>query len=188
MTKHFSFTLPIAALLAAVGGGMLVAFRLRPVQVKGGVAKVQIALGQLGTSNRLAAPAQNLVAGDSVERAFDLSNTGAGRVSVLALTTTAASSSVLDTDTRNGLQLRIDRCSRAWTESGPPYRYSCPGRPGVVVATRPIIGTNIPLLRLRDVRRPGMTAHLRLTLTLPASAPHALEGRTSKIQYEFVGA
>src|SRR5690349_7183991 len=74
----------------------------------------------LGAANRLTTGASNLVPGDTVERAVDITNNGSAgtsQVGSITLTTTASPSSLLDTDTTNGLQMQIDSCSVAWTES-----------------------------------------------------------------------
>src|SRR6476646_8705635 len=81
---------------------------------------VTIGLGTAGgTDNRLTVAAANIVPGDTIQRAVKLSNLGNADLSAVALTTAATTSSVLDTDAANGLQLAIDKCSVAWTESGP---------------------------------------------------------------------
>src|SRR5207302_1773333 len=64
------------------------------------------------------------------------------------LTTNATGSSLLDTDATNGLQLAIDKCSQAWTESGPPYTYTCGGSTSSVLASRALIGSSIALSNL----------------------------------------
>src|SRR5579864_6041493 len=89
--------------------------------------------------------ASNLVPGDTIQRAIDITNNGsAGTSSVgsIVLTTTAPTSSLLDTDTTNGLQIVVDKCSVAWTESGPPYTYTCGGTTTSVLTTRAVIGNN----------------------------------------------
>ncbi|HEV8627054.1 MAG TPA: TasA family protein, partial [Acidimicrobiia bacterium] len=75
---------------------------------------VLIALGNTGAStNRLTVNASGLVPGDTVQRSFDITNTGSQDMASVALTTTASPSSLLDTDTTNGLQMVVDRCSVA---------------------------------------------------------------------------
>ena len=86
------------------------------------------------------------------------------------LTTNATPSSLLDTDTTNGLQLSIDSCSTTWTESGPPYSYTCPGATATVLASRPVIGTDMPLQNLGSVT-PGATDHLRVPPSGSCAAP-----------------
>lgn len=150
---------------------------------------VTISLGPAGTStNRLSVGASGLVPGDTVARAVDLTNSGNQALSAVALTTTATTSSALDTDPINGLQMEIDACSLPWTESGtaPAYSYSCTGTQTTVVASQPVIGTNIAMPGLNSLS-PSGTDHLRVTLTLPATAGNSFQGLTSVISYGFTG-
>lgn len=150
---------------------------------------VSIAVGATGPANRLTIGANGLVAGDTVQRAVDLINNGSGSSDNLAsiqLTTAAAPSSTLDTDASNGLQMAIDHCSVAWTESASPYTYTCGGATTTALASRPVIGSNLALSNLASLTT-GSTDHLRVILTLPASAPNSLQGQSSTLSYTFVG-
>ena len=140
-----------------------------------------------GAANRLTMGAANMVAGDTVQRAVDLINTGTGTSDPLAsiqLTTSASPSSALDTDTVTGLQMSIDKCSVAWTESAAPYTYTCGGTTTSVLSSRAVIGTSLALANLSALTT-GSTDHLHVTLTLPAAAPNALQGKSSVISYTF---
>ena len=102
-----------------------------------------------GTNNRLSVGASNLAAGDTIQRSVDVKNTGSLTLANVTLTTTATTSSLLDTDTTNGLQMVIDKCSVAWTETGgPPYTYTCGGTTTSVLASAPVIGTNLTLANI----------------------------------------
>ena len=141
----------------------------------------------LGAANRLTVGATNLVPGDTIQRAVDITNNGsAGTSSVgsVSLTTTASPSSLLDTDTTNGLQMVIDKCSVAWTESGPPYTYTCGGTTTSVLASKAVIGNNVALSNMSSITA-GNTDHLRVTLTLPAAAGNTLQGQSSTLSYVF---
>ena len=81
----------------------------------------------LAPFNRLGTGASPIAAGDTMQRAIDLSYSGSISFGSATLTTNATTSSSLDTDATDGLQIAIDRCSQAWTESGPPYTYTCSG-------------------------------------------------------------
>jgi predicted ribosomally synthesized peptide with SipW-like signal peptide len=151
---------------------------------------VSIALGSAGTAaNRLTIGASNLVAGDTIQRAVDLTSTSSDPLASVALTTTASPTSGLDTDTTNGLQMVIDKCSVAWTESGtaPAYTYSCGGTSSTVLSSRPVIQSSVALSNLAATASGSSTDHLRVTLTLPSTAPNALQGASSSISYNFVG-
>jgi hypothetical protein len=108
-------------------------------------------------------------------------------MSSASLTTDASPSSGLDTDTTNGLQLSIDRCSVAWTESGvgPSYTYSCSGSTTGVLSSLPVIGTDMPLDNL--VLTPGADNYLRVTLSLPNTAGNGLQNSSSTIGFTFTG-
>ncbi len=135
--------------------------------------------------NRLGTGASPIAAGDTMQRAIDLSYSGTISFGSATLTTSATSSSLLDTDATNGLQIAIDKCSQAWTESGPPYTYTCGGSTSSVLASRALIGSSIALSSLTLAA--GSTDHLRVTVTLPSSADNTLENKSSTIDYTFTG-
>lgn len=153
-----------------------------------GTGTVTVGLGASGTSaNRLSVAATDMAPGDTVQRSVDLANSGSIDLSGVTLTTTASPSSILDTDAANGLQLAVDRCSAAWTESASaPYTYTCSGTISPVLASRPVIGANLALSNLGSLVA-GATDHLRVTLTLPAAADNSFQGKSSTITYTFTG-
>jgi spore coat-associated protein N len=150
---------------------------------------VTIALGTPGAANRLTVNATGVAPGDTIQRAFQLSNSGTIDLTAApTLTTTASPSSLLDTDATNGLQMVIDKCSVAWTESGPPYTYTCSGTSSSVLASRAVIGSAVSLSNLGDLVTAGAGPdYLRLTLTLPSSAGNTFQGLTSTLTYTFNG-
>jgi hypothetical protein len=147
-----------------------------------------IELGAAGTgANRLDVGASGILPGDTVQRAVDLKNSGDAALSTVSLTTSASPSSKLDTDTTNGLQMTIDSCPSAWTESGTePYTYTCSGTTKTVLASRPVVGSNLDLGSLASLT-PGNTDHLRVTMALPQTADETFEGLTSAIGFVFTG-
>lgn len=152
---------------------------------------VSIALGAAGPANRLTLGASGLLPGDTMQRVVDLSNSGvAGSddLGSVALTTAAATSSLLDTDATNGLKVAIDKCSQTWTESGssPAFTYTCGGTTTSVLAERAVIGSSVSLANLASLAA-GQTDRLRFTLTLPATAPNAMQGLSSQLTYTFTG-
>jgi hypothetical protein len=138
-------------------------------------------------NNRLSVGAANLAAGDSVQRAVNIKNTGTIDMAAVTLTTSApVTSSLLDTDTSNGLQMVISQCSVPWTESGgPAYTYTCGGSTTSVVASRPVVGSNLALSGL--TLTPNTSNYLRVTLTLPSAAPDTLQNQSSVINFAFTG-
>ncbi|MCW2923747.1 MAG: hypothetical protein JWM98_1151 [Thermoleophilia bacterium] len=146
---------------------------------------VTLGLGAAGgVDNRLTVGTANLAAGDTIERAVKLTNSGTLDLSTATLTTTATTSSLLDTDATNGLQMQVDKCSAAWTESAAPYTYTCSGTTTAVVAARAVIGSNLALGSLASLTVGG-SDYLRVKLTLPAAAPNTLQGLASTLQYRF---
>ena len=138
-----------------------------------------------GPTNRLGTGASLVAAGDSMQRAIDLNYAGSISFGSATLTTNATTSSALDTDATDGLQMAIDRCSVAWTESGPPYTYTCSGTTSSVLASAPVIGSNLALSNLTLTA--GSTDHLRVTVTLPGTAGNSFENLSSTIAYTFTG-
>lgn len=136
-------------------------------------------------NNRLSIGASNLAAGDTIQRAVNVKDTGSIPLASVTLTTSATTSSLLNTDTTNGLQMVIDKCSIAWTEggAGPPYTYTCGGTTTSVLASAPVIGTNLTLSNVTLTA--GTDNFLRVTLTLPSAAPNTLQGQSSVINYAF---
>jgi spore coat-associated protein N len=150
---------------------------------------VTIALGATGAStNRLTVGASNIAPGDTIQRSVDLIDSGSIDLASITLSTNATSSSLLDTDATNGLQMVIDRCSNAWTEGGtaPAYTYTCSGATSTVLASRAIIGTNLALSNLSALTN-GVTDHLRVTLSFPSAAPNSFQNQSSTVQYTFTG-
>ena len=150
---------------------------------------VLVALGNTGAStNRLTVNASGLVPGDTVQRSFDIANTGSQDLATVALTTTASPSSLLDTDTTHGLQMVVDRCSVPWTESGssPAFTYSCSGSTTTIVSSRPVIQSSVTMAGLSALTSGG-TDRLRLTLTFPSTAGSTFQGLSSTLTYSFLG-
>jgi spore coat-associated protein N len=135
--------------------------------------------------SRLGTGASPIAAGDTMQRAVDLSYSGSISFGSATVTTSATTSSALDTDTTNGLQIAIDRCSQAWTESGPPYTYTCGGSTSSVLASRALIGSNVALSNLTLTA--GVTDHLRVTVSFPSAAGNTLQNQSSTVSYTFTG-
>jgi spore coat-associated protein N len=138
-----------------------------------------------GPTNRLGTGASTIAAGDSMQRAIDLNYAGSISFGSATLTTSASASSALDTDATDGLHIAIDKCSVAWTESGPPYTYTCGGSTSTVLASSPVIGSNVALSNLTLTA--GSTDHLRVTVTLPSSAGNTFQNLSSTVGYTFTG-
>lgn len=127
--------------------------------------------------------ASGIAPGDTVEQVMTLRNTGSAAWTQVALTTAASPSSLLDTDVRSGLQVRIDRCSVPWTEQGasPRRRYACRGTRSVVLAPGPAIRTRARLAGLHAAV-PGASDQLRVATSLPRRAGNQFQGLSSTIE------
>lgn len=149
---------------------------------------VNIVLGTSGATNRLSVAATGLVPGDTVSRAVTLSNTGDQNLASVVLTTAATTSSKLDSDAAEGLQLQIQSCPTAWTESGtsPSYSYTCSTTPATVLASRSVIGSTMALSGLNALTS-TRTDYLVVKLTLPDTADNTLQGQSSVIGFSFTG-
>jgi hypothetical protein len=126
-----------------------------------------------------------MLAGDSRSALVDLVDNGTTPLSTLTLTSTATSSSILDQDTVNGLQLTVESCSVAWTTgASAPY---CSGTAHSYL-TQPIVMSNAPL-DSSPALAPMKIDHLKLTAALPNSATAAaFQGATSNLSFVFTGA
>jgi spore coat-associated protein N len=146
-----------------------------------------VALGATGgATNRLTVNASGIAPGDTIQRSVDLLNSGSMDFASVTLTTSASPSSLLDTDATNGLQMTIDRCSNAWTETGtaPAFTYTCSGTTSTVLSTRAVIGSNLALGNLTSLTG-GATDKLRVTLTLPSTAGNTFQNLASTVTYAF---
>ena len=133
--------------------------------------------------NRLTVGASNIAAGDTIQRAVTMTNTGSIDLASITLDTAASTTSLLDTDATNGLQMTIDSCTVPWTESAFPYVYTCSGTVSSVLASSSVIGTGRTLNNL-DLTN-GATNNLRVTLSLPNAAGNTLQNQASVIDYTF---
>jgi spore coat-associated protein N len=133
--------------------------------------------------NRLSIPVSGLIPGGSAQRAIDYAYRGDSAVTMLALNTKAQQSTALDTDRDNGVQLRIDECSKPWTEAT-DLSYTCMGQSNAVTETQPIIGVNRVLSN--SPFSDNKPHHYRFTVSLPKSADTSMAGLTSVVQYDFI--
>jgi predicted ribosomally synthesized peptide with SipW-like signal peptide len=148
---------------------------------------VDINLGSSGAANRFSVSATGVVPGDTIQRNIDLINAGNQNLASITLTSTApTTTSLLDTDATNGLQMVIQNCSTTWTEAGvsPALTYSCSGTTTPVLASRAVIGNAITLSNLGSLTN-GATDHLLMTLTLPSTAGNTFQAATSTVVFTF---
>ncbi len=126
--------------------------------------------------------ATKIAPGDRIERLVELRVRGRGRIRRVYFQASARKSSALDTDSRSGLQVSIDGCTKKWRTRG--LVSSCPGKQTVVLAQRSLVGRT--KLKLGTLTR-RHAVHLRLVLVLPAGAPNALQAQATSATYRFIG-
>ena len=175
----------LGAAAAVAGLGTYSTFTDSTSPVNTGVATGVLSLSLQSGGTEATVPFQGsaLMAGDSVSQALDLVNDGTTPFGSVTMKMSATASSILDTDRSSGLQLKVQRCSAAW--SGGDGAWSCPGTAGTLysgpmVVTRPLAGA--------ASLNPGGVDHLLLTASLPASANGSdYQGRSSTLGLVFDG-
>ncbi|NHC23037.1 hypothetical protein G6553_07620 [Nocardioides sp. IC4_145] len=133
--------------------------------------------------------ATGLVPGDTVERDIVLTR-GANdeKFGTVSLTTTAATSNLLSTDTTNGLQISIDECSTAWTKVDTKRdngKLQCAGTTTPVLASRAVVGANLPLDQATATLNDAKVSNLRVTLTFPEAADNNFKSLANSIKLTF---
>ena len=146
---------------------------------------VDVALGT-AQPNRLTVGASNVVPGDSIQRAVDVTNAGNVAFASVSLDVTPSPlASLLFTDPQ-GLRIAVDSCPAGWVEAGtaPAYTYTC-GAPVSILAATPLTGaTSIPLTGAASLAVAG-TDKLRVTLSLPVAAGNNLQNLSASVDYTF---
>lgn len=156
---------------------------------------VNINLGAAGTDNRLTVEANGLAPGDTVQRRVRLANAGSEDLASLTLTTVATTSSLIDTNTTDGLQMKFEKCAGTlgWRETGTgPFTYTCDqavagdnaGSRTSVLGRRPVIGSALALANISSLVA-GQSDDMVMTADLPSTAPNSMQGLTSVVQYTF---
>lgn len=173
----------VLGVAAAVAGlGTYSTFTDSTSPVNSGVETGVLSLSLTGGGGSVATqpfPGSALMAGDSVSQALDLVNDGTTAFGSVTMKMTATASSILDTDTTKGLQLKVRSCSVAWTGT------SCPGTADTVYTGPMVVTTALPGAASLD---PAGIDHLLLTASLPASAHgSAYQGQRSTLSLTFDG-
>ena len=123
-----------------------------------------------------------MLPGDTRAFPVDLVNSGNSPLGSVSLASTATTSSVLDSDPVNGLQLKVDTCSQAWTDTGSGY--SCAGTKQALYSGRMIVA-NQALSGVASLAAGGVD-HLLMTASLPASASaDEFEGASSSLRFVY---
>jgi hypothetical protein len=176
----------VGAAVAVAGMGTFGGFTdsTSPVATKVDTGVLSIDVSAPGGSPTVPFGGGMMLAGDSRSHLIDLVNDGTTALSAITLKSWATSSSILDQDTVNGLQLTAESCSVAWNTAGAVP--TCSGTTRTYF-TQPILVDNYPL-NSTAAMAPGVTDHLKLTAALPASASgNAFEGVSSNLSFQFTG-
>lgn len=129
----------------------------------------------VGPTNDATSNALTIAAGDTITREVDLNSTSATLAdSTITFGVNATTSSLLDQDGTNGLQVAVQSCSVAWTRhAGPPLTYTCSGTTTTVLSA-----SSVKSLETMPVSLPGLNSlsaggqdYLTLVFTLPSGAP-----------------
>ncbi len=167
--------------------------------------KLVLAVGPINDST---VAAISIAPGDTIPREVDLNSlTSNINDATITLGISASTSSLLDTDPTNGLQVQVQTCSVPWTRvPGPPPTYTC-GTPTTVLASTPVAtleGAATSLTPLNSLTAGGQD-YVVMTFTFPSGAPgdialvpglcsgtpkgtsanENLEGCTSTLTYTF---
>lgn len=126
-----------------------------------------------------------IVPGDRIDRQVTLTNTGSSAFGSLDLVTAATTSSLLDTNATNGLQMQVDKCSVAWS-GAVGSELTCSGTTTSVVTPGRVAPRTASVAGLAALN-PGGVDHLRVRLTLPTTADNSFQGLSSVISYTFSG-
>jgi len=146
------------------------------VSVQSGV--VSIALAAADGSATVPLSFDGVVPGASVTRAVNLVNDGDSALASVRMGTVATESSVMDTDTVQGLQMTVQSCSVAWTSD-----FTCTGDVRTLLGSGPVVRDQ--LLSDPASLAAGTTDHLAVRLELPVSAGDAFKEQASELALTF---
>jgi hypothetical protein len=154
-----------------------------------GLATMQIELGGSNPDDdQFTIAATDVVVGDSIWRIVKLTPTGTVAPTEIDLATNATTSSLLDTDTTNGLYTEVFTCSVPIDYvlvGGFPSLTGCQGAFANPVPLQPVIfgATNLSSVSLT----PGTPTYLGIALTLAGHSgnDNVFKSLTSVIRYSF---
>ena len=186
-TKVLASVVLVAGAASVAGLGTFGAFT-STTSASESVATGKVVLGltqhaALGTT----VAANDLVPGDTVQRAVVLTRSSDTETfGSVKLTTAGGTANKLTTDTANGLQLAIDQCSTGWTKAANTNELTCSGTVTSIIATRPVVGTNLDLgAATTALNGANAAANLRISLSLPTAADNTFQGLNNTIAFTF---
>jgi hypothetical protein len=171
--------LGVAAAVAGLGTYSTFTDSTSPVTTGVATGVLSLSLQSGGTAATVPFNGGAMMAGDSVNQVLDLVNDGTTAFGSVTMKMSATTSSILDTDLTHGLQLKVQKCSVAWSGS------TCSGTASTLysgpMAVTQSMGGATSL-------NPGGADHLLLTASLPASANGAAyQGKASTLSLVFDG-
>jgi Camelysin metallo-endopeptidase len=157
-----------------------------PINTTVATGTLSINVTQPAHANPVTMNVSGLVPGDSMTRPVNLVNDGNVALSSVSLVSTATAPSILTTDTTNGLQLTVKKCSVDWGQIGTAAnpQYTCSGTQSTVL-TSPVVNTTT--LANAASLTPGGVDRLVFTLSLPATAGNEFQGKSAGISLSFTG-
>lgn len=186
------FLIGAAAILAAVnilGLGAYATWTDSEVdQIDIASGTLGIVLGADGPANRLYVDATDVAPGDRIQRVVELTNDGSIDLESITLSTSSATGSLLYTGA-DRLDLRIQACDTAWTETveaNGAYSYSCAGTAsdvlGDAVTYADIQQTGQALSGLNATSAGGVD-QLMIELAMPQSADNTYQAQSDTVTF-----
>src|SRR4051794_5590389 len=159
-----------------------------PIDTTVSTGTLSINVAQPGGVVAIPVTTNNFVPGDSLTRAVNLVNDGGADLGSVTVTSTltSAPSNILTTDTVNGLQLAVKKCSVAWVQGGTAQAptYSCSGTQSTIMSG-PAVGS--AALSNPASLTAGGTDYLTFTLSLPATADNTFQNKSASLSLVFTG-
>ena len=180
-------TLGIGGAAAAIAGiGAFGAFTDSTSPVEQGVQTGVLSIDLEGAATSATTPIAigGLQPGEARGFPFDVRNTGTVDWASVTFTSWATTSSALDTDRADGLQLTLRSCSQPWTATG-TAAYTCAGSVADFYAG-PIVTTSA-LPAAASLRTSGVD-HVLATVSLPSGAGNKLKELSSELSFTLTAA
>ena len=187
--------------IAAIGGGALIsssvvaalqagAFNATPHSIGSGTLKLTMAPSSVaGITGGFSTAMAGMAPGDVVNRYVDLTNGGTLDATLPTMQVTPVTSSKLDSDGTNGLQVSVNACSVAWTNTG-----TCSGTTTAVLASTSVLN----LATAKAITLPSMVSgavnQLKISVSLPSGSETVsngtlpvgtIQGLTSSLTWTF---
>ncbi|WP_137160401.1 hypothetical protein [Blastococcus sp. CCUG 61487] len=174
----------VGAAAAVAGLGTFGAFTSSTEAVEAvadtGVLSIDVSIA--GTSAPVPYSSFGMLPGDSGSFPMDLRNGGSVDLASLVFESRATTSSLLDTDQVNGLQLKLETCATPWSASG--QNWTCSGG-ATELYDGPIVA-NSPLTGARSLQA-GVVDRLLATVSFPDTNQNALQNQSSTFEFTFTG-